>query len=465
MAATMRAEQRAARVQGRQQLPDFALQLVFARLPLEDQVFTVSELGRVWRRWAQPKQLELQGQRQHLEEGSGDYYTSWVSAYAVPLWLVQEAWPALEREQHWRLFLRAARHGDVSALQWMWAQRRTRQQPFHDPYRSSSAQQRVHACLAAAAGGHLQVLQYLQALQPPCGWSSDVDRAAAVCKAAAGCGHLAVLQWLRAQNPPCPWQETDMCAAAAKFGHLEVLQWLRAQQQPCSWGKQVCVDAAKGGHLSVLQWLRAQDPPCPWDADVCKYAAFNGQLTVLQWLRAQAPRACGMLEHVLLLLRVATWQCCSGCRHRSRHARGTQMCASMRLPLAGSQCCSGCARRPPRARGMLEHVLLLLRAATLQCCSGCGHRTRHAHGMQGCARGRPATATLQYCSGCGRRPRHALGMPGSVASTRRVPCAIGSTSWADPAAVCNKDAWTLCTSSLARGLSWELGSYQPGATM
>ena len=289
MAATMRAEQRAARVQGRQQLPDFALQLVFARLPLEDQVFTVSELGRVWRRWAQPKQLELQGQRQHLEEGSGDYYTSWVSAYAVPLWLVQEAWPALEREQHWRLFLRAARHGDVSALQWMWAQRRTRQQPFHDPYRSSSAQQRVHASLAAAAVGHLQVLQYLQALQPPCGWSSDVDRAAAVCKAAAGCGHLAVLQWLRAQNPPCPWQETDMCAAAAKFGHLEVLQWLRAAGPPCLWDVRTCVAAAQGGHVAVLQWLQAQVPPCPWNADVCKYAATAGRLTVLQWLRAQAP--------------------------------------------------------------------------------------------------------------------------------------------------------------------------------
>jgi len=47
-------------------------------------------------------------------------------------------------------------------------------------------------------------------------------------------GHLHVLQWARAQEPPCPW-DADVCTFAATNGHLEVLQWLRAQDLPGDW--------------------------------------------------------------------------------------------------------------------------------------------------------------------------------------------------------------------------------------
>jgi hypothetical protein len=52
-----------------------------------------------------------------------------------------------------------------------------------------------------------------------------------VCQYAADNGHLSVLQWLRAQQPPCPWNDW-VCSSAAIYGHLHILQWARAQDPP-----------------------------------------------------------------------------------------------------------------------------------------------------------------------------------------------------------------------------------------
>ncbi len=43
--------------------------------------------------------------------------------------------------------------------------------------------------------------------------------------AAAYGGHIEVLQWARSQDPPCPWDE-DVCRYAAENGHLDVLEVL-----------------------------------------------------------------------------------------------------------------------------------------------------------------------------------------------------------------------------------------------
>ena len=279
MSATTHAQEHAARLQGQQQqqLPSDAVQLVFERLPLGEQVFTVSALSRAWRQRAQPKQRELREQSRQLEGWyPGQFRYS--RAHPVPLWLGQKAWPALTKEQRVRWFFRAARHGDVRALRWMWLQQR-KQPPcvLLDPRKGA------WACAAAAAGGHLEALQLLRALRPPGDFSSDV------CAAAAQGGHLTVLQWLRAQDPPCPWNAKEVCVFAARSGHLAVLQWLRAQEPPCPWDQSVCAAAAGSGRLAVLQWLRAQDPPCPWGASVSRRAAEFSHLAVLQWLRAQDP--------------------------------------------------------------------------------------------------------------------------------------------------------------------------------
>jgi hypothetical protein len=134
----------------------------------------------------------------------------------------------------------------------------------------------------AAEGGHLDVLRWLRAQDPPYPWDAHT------CHAAARRGHLGVLRWLRAQDPPCPWSKLT-CSAAATSGHLDVLRWLRAQDPPCPWDDDACFAAARAGNLDVLQWLRAQDPPCLWDEETCVAAARAGNLYVLRWLRAQSP--------------------------------------------------------------------------------------------------------------------------------------------------------------------------------
>ena len=72
--------------------------------------------------------------------------------------------------------------------------------------------------------------------------------------AAAG-GSVDVLEWLRAQDPPCPWEKNGAAVLTACIvGHLEVLKWLRAQAFPSSWATTLyswIEAAAKEGHLEV----------------------------------------------------------------------------------------------------------------------------------------------------------------------------------------------------------------------
>jgi hypothetical protein len=75
------------------------------------------------------------------------------------------------------------------------------------------------------------------------------------CSAAARGGHLSVLQWARAQQPPCPWNE-DTCSGAALGGHLAVLQWARAQEPPCRWDVKECFEDATDA--ATAEWIRTQ---------------------------------------------------------------------------------------------------------------------------------------------------------------------------------------------------------------
>ncbi|WZN65966.1 putative ankyrin repeat protein [Chloropicon roscoffensis] len=137
-------------------------------------------------------------------------------------------------------------------------------------------------CALAAQGGHLEVLKWVRDQDPPCPWNEWT------CVRAARGGSLDVLKWLRAQQPPCPWS-AGTCLVAAQGGHLEVLKWARSQNLPCRLDEVTCASAAAGGHLEVLKWLRSQDPPCPWSAGTCSEAAKGGRLEVLKWARSQDP--------------------------------------------------------------------------------------------------------------------------------------------------------------------------------
>jgi hypothetical protein len=292
-------------------LPDELRARIFALLPPGDEILTVPRICKALAAATAPRVARLRQElmeksmiaRQRAWTPSIELFSTSlgvlpdidIELFAIPLWALQEAWPQLRDCDRFVAVLRAAFHGDSAALTWALPQ--------------SPKSNRAHECMAAAAGGqlealqcvlalgfplpedicdmavkggHLAVLQWLRAQEPPCPWGQFT------CASAAGCGDLAVLQWLRAQEPPCPWDE-DTCGQAAEFGGLGVLQWLRAQQPPCPWNEETCAAAARNGDLAMLQWARAQDPPCPWNEETCAAAARNGDLAMLQWLRAQEP--------------------------------------------------------------------------------------------------------------------------------------------------------------------------------
>ena len=90
----------------------------------------------------------------------------------------------------------------------------------------------VELYIAAARNGRLEVLEWLQALDPPVPWPySPGPLHWLACEGAAVHGHLEVLEWLSAHNPLFPWS-ANLFSSVASCGNLEVLQWLRAHGCP-----------------------------------------------------------------------------------------------------------------------------------------------------------------------------------------------------------------------------------------
>jgi len=134
----------------------------------------------------------------------------------------------------------------------------------------------------AARNGHLAVLEWLNALNPPI--RADMRGA----NYAAGNGQLAVLEWLNTLNPPIR-PNVDGANYAARNGHLAVLQWLNAFNPPIRPNVVGANWAAGNGHLAVLEWLNTLNPPIRPNVDGANGAARNGHLHVLEWLNTLQP--------------------------------------------------------------------------------------------------------------------------------------------------------------------------------
>lgn len=195
------------------------------------------------------------------------------------------------------------------------------------------------ACSAAAAGGHLDILQYLRSHNPPCPWHpSPADGYLGrwqhlkqpiwqfgAAYAAARAGHLEILQWLLLQDTPCPIDDIALEAAAAA-GHMSVLQWLVGwMQQPSEQQQQLTLiegtltAAAGAGQLATVQYLRSLTPPCPWDSSACAAAAECGRLDILQWLRSQVGGSAMVryaVLHVCMLHCVSCYRIYSSGQHQ-----------------------------------------------------------------------------------------------------------------------------------------------------
>ena len=135
-------------------------------------------------------------------------------------------------------------------------------------------------CEGAARAGRLETLKWLR--RQGCPRSSWRTATYAMDE-----GHLDILKWLCAEDPPCPLNE-GACAEAASAGQLEVLKWLRERDPPSPWDEGTCGWAVLKGQLEALKWLRAQNPPCPWSRDECReYASKYGYQHILEWIDQQ----------------------------------------------------------------------------------------------------------------------------------------------------------------------------------
>lgn len=127
---------------------------------------------------------------------------------------------------------------------------------------------------SAAEGGHLQIVKLMYDKMQSVG--SNID--SSVCSAAAAGGHIHVLEWAREQR--CKWN-ADTARAAALHGRLNVFMW--GVEQSCY----VCRDAsvmrwaAASGCIDLLCWMLANG--FEYDSGLCKLAVRRGHLNVLKW--------------------------------------------------------------------------------------------------------------------------------------------------------------------------------------
>ncbi|ETL28787.1 hypothetical protein L916_17916, partial [Phytophthora nicotianae] len=145
---------------------------------------------------------------------------------------------------------------------------------------------------AAAKGGHLEILEYLQQVDERManeGFKEGrpTDTHDAMDGAAAG-NHLEVVKWLNAhRSGGCTTAAMD---GAAINGHLQMVQWLHEHRvEGCT---AAAMDgAARNGHLDVVKWLHEhRSEGCTTAA--MDGAAGSGAFDVLQWLHLNRTEGC-----------------------------------------------------------------------------------------------------------------------------------------------------------------------------
>ncbi|KAG7384880.1 hypothetical protein PHYBOEH_009264 [Phytophthora boehmeriae] len=135
----------------------------------------------------------------------------------------------------------------------------------------------------ACAAGFERLVTRIAARDPAKAGSMDKLQRQALCTAAmaaaAANGHVKVLQRLAELFPTA--RVTKAVEAAAKNGHVEVLQWLHGSGLLVFWGAREMLFAVRYGHLEVLQWLQ-QHTTVPEHQFLIDEAARNGDLKMIR---------------------------------------------------------------------------------------------------------------------------------------------------------------------------------------
>ncbi|KAJ3416996.1 hypothetical protein HDV05_007478 [Chytridiales sp. JEL 0842] len=136
-----------------------------------------------------------------------------------------------------------------------------------------------HFADCCAAKGHLKIMKWLENEQ---GILFD----ASTMEAAAAYGHLEVVQYLHKYcDENYVWDDNDAkysLSVAASRGHLEVVKWL-SQYETYHVDETTMDDVARNGHLHVLQWLH-QNRSEGCTANAIDSAAECGHSDIIRWL-------------------------------------------------------------------------------------------------------------------------------------------------------------------------------------
>jgi hypothetical protein len=178
---------------------------------------------------------------------------------------------------------RAVKEGQLKSLRWLLAHYPVEKMKLHGGVVDMAAQY-----------GHVELLQFFHDMDAAdfeasrskrrrtnSWWSSAEDP---IYWAARG-GHLAVLQWIQAnRSQQCG---VDAMDAAVGEGHLEVVKWLHANRSEGCSSRAMC-NAAEHGHLHVVKWLYAHRPESRTHLAIDRAVRF-GHTRIVCWLQPLFP--------------------------------------------------------------------------------------------------------------------------------------------------------------------------------
>ncbi|KAH7468936.1 hypothetical protein PRIC1_009980 [Phytophthora ramorum] len=180
----------------------------------------------------------------------------------------------------------------------------------------------MNALVAAVEGGHRNCVEWLVAhFRELYAQSSSASTVAM--NAAAAVGHVDILQYLRDEPTTCKWQTSAKAVdEAARQGFVDVLRWLHfdrcnciEEEQPIDeessdedeaaptdsrWTPAALELAATNGHLSAVQWLTEHHREVCSGFEAFNAAAYMDHLEVAQFLYSDVRSSCSVeqaLEH------------------------------------------------------------------------------------------------------------------------------------------------------------------------
>ncbi|GMG17349.1 unnamed protein product [Phytophthora fragariaefolia] len=216
-------------------------------------------------------------------------YTSWTQAALTAAvsfgqchilqWLHDRASAeAAAYNRHFRLEIHTnelyavARDGKLGVLQWLHAHN----YPVHC--------RRAHAVRGAAAGGHKEIIEWMEATferLPPQRHRIRVDRAGAY-------GDLQFVRWLHHQGYRFTAHAMDEAAAG---GYLEIVRWLHEHVENALCTTAAMDRAAANGHLNVIIFLH-QNRKEGCTSAAMDHAALNGHYEIVKFLYENRSEYC-----------------------------------------------------------------------------------------------------------------------------------------------------------------------------